>query len=168
MHKLILFVLMFVLSGTLSAEPRRILLDDGTEIVGEIVAFKNGSYTIRSATLGTLTVSDRQVKQISSVRSGSPASSSSNHSQNNSPLETGKSALQSSQVQAIQQQLASDSSMVQRILALQSSPEMQAVLADPEVMAAVQRFDFEALANHPKIKRLMNNQDIQAITREAN
>jgi hypothetical protein len=168
MHKLIFFVLLLAVVSAVSAEPRRILLDDGTTIVGEIIAFKNGSYTIRSTTLGTLTVSDRQVKQISSVSSGSSTASGTNYARENTPLESGKSALQSGQVQAIQQRLTSDSTMVQRILALQSSPEVQAVLADPEVMAAVQRFDFEALANHPKIKRLMNNQSIQAITREAN
>ena len=141
-----------------SADQKLIKLTDGTEIVGEIISMQNGSYTIRSNSLGTLTVSDRQVQQISSLVSG-PASS---------PVDTGKSALQNGQVQAIQQQLTSDSSMVQRILALQSSPEMQAVLSDPEVMAAVQRLDFEALQNHPKIKRLMSNQKIQAITKGAN
>ncbi|MFT6016746.1 MAG: hypothetical protein ACJAX5_002736 [Patiriisocius sp.] len=41
-----------------AAELSRILLNDGTEIVGELVSLQNGSYTFRSKTLGTLKVSD--------------------------------------------------------------------------------------------------------------
>lgn len=153
--------MLITLVPAVTAEPRRILLQDGTEIVGEIVSMTNGSYTIRSRTLGTLTISDRQVRQISSVNEAP-----SDHASR--PVDSGKTALQSSQVQAIQQQLTSDSAMIQQIMALQSSPEMQAVLSDPEVMAAVQRLDFEALASHPKIRRLMNTQGIQSITRQTN
>ncbi len=134
---------LITLSFFVVAEPRRILLDDGTEIVGEIISMQNGAYTIRSNTLGTLTISDRQVKQITSLGQEPDKASS--------PISSGQNAFQNSQVQAIQQQLTGDSATIQRIMALQSSPEMQAVLSDPEVMAAVQRADFDALANHPKI-----------------
>ncbi len=155
-----LYCLALFASTVTHAEVRRIVLQDGTEIVGEIISMSNGSYTIRSQTLGTLTVSDRQVKQISSVGGFAP-------SQGN-PLQSGQSALGQGQVQSIQNRLASDSAMLERIMALQSSPEMKAVLSDPEVMAAIERFDFNALANHPKIKRLMNNQSVQSITKGVN
>lgn len=164
MKNSILLVFLLLAAQFATADQKLIKLNDGTEIVGEIVSMRNGSYTIRSNSLGTLTISDRQVQQISALTGGTGGLGS----QASSPVETGKSALQNGQVQAIQQQLTSDSTMVQRILALQSSPEMQAVLSDPEVMAAVQRLDFEALQNHPKIKRLMSNQKIQAITKGTN
>ena len=58
--------------------------------------------------------------------------------------------------------------MLQQIMALQNSPEMKAVLSDPEVMSAIERLDFDTLANHPKIVRLMNNQGVKSITNRVN
>ena len=146
------------------ADSRRILLQDGTEIVGEILSMEQGSYTIRTQALGTLRIADRQIKQISNLGSdlATKATSSGN------PLETGKMSLHQGQIQAIQNRLTGDSAMLQRIMSLQSSPEMKAVLSDPEVMAAIQRFDFEALSKHPKIKALMNNQSVQSLTDSVN
>ncbi|MFT5927548.1 MAG: hypothetical protein ACI805_000663 [Candidatus Azotimanducaceae bacterium] len=53
---------------------------------------------------------------------------------------------------------------VQQILQLQSDPDMQAVLPDPEVIALIQRIDFQGLATHPKIQKLMNNRKVQSIS----
>ena len=140
----------------------RILLNDGTEIVGEVLSMQNGSYTIRSTTLGTLKISDRQVRQITSTPGGNSSISSAN------PVDSAKGMMNGQQVQSIQKSLMGDSAMLQRIMSLQSSPEMKAVLADPEVMQAIQNFDLDTLANHPKIKRLMNNQKVRAISSEVN
>ncbi len=156
----LLTFLCFAVSQTACAENRRITLQDGTEIVGELLALKNGSYTIRSKTLGTLTVSERQVASISSLGHGK--------SSQKSPVQSAATALQGGQMESIQQSLLNDSTMVQRIMQLQSNPDIQAVLSDPEVMAAIQSLDFDTLTNHPKIKKLMANREIQAISKGAN
>ena len=156
---LALTLLSLVVSPAAWAPPSRILLNDGTEIVGELVSLNNGSYTIRSKTLGTLKISERQVSRISSM--GATAATV-------SPVESAKSVIDTSTMQSIQQRLMGDASMVQQIMALQSNPDMQAVLSDPEIMAAIQRLDFDTLTSHPKIRKLTQNRDVQAISGSVN
>jgi hypothetical protein len=148
-----------VFSTAITADQRRILLEDGTELVGEILSMRNGSYTIRTKTLGTLTVSDRQIRQMTS-RSNPSSNAVTSGSSLGNPSQLG--------VQALQERMSSDRSMLQQIMALQNSPEMKAVLSDPEVMSAIERLDFDTLANHPKIVRLMNNQGVKSITNRVN
>lgn len=148
-----------IFSAAAWAEPSRIQLNDGSEIVGELVSLHNGSYTIRSKTLGTLKISERQVSRISSMGARAAAVS---------PVESAKSTMDTSTMQSIQQRLMGDASMVQQIMSLQSNPDMQAVLSDPEIMAAIQRLDFDALTNNPKIRKLMQNRDVQAISGSVN
>lgn len=143
-----------------AAEPSRILLNDGTEIVGELVSLQNGSYTIHSKTLGTLKVSDAQVASISSMGA--------NRSATVGAIDSAKSAMNAGQMQSIQQSLLGNADMVQQIMQLQSDPDMQAVLSDPEVLALIQRMDFQALATHPKILKLMSNRKVQSISGAVN
>ena len=138
----------------LAAEQRLIEFEDGSRILGEVVAYEHGSYTIRSEALGRFTVSDRQVRSISKPTRGSQSSSTHpTQGASTNPVTSGGSALNQSRIQTIQQTLAGDAAMLQNIMALQSSPEMQAVLSDPEVMAAVKRFvrnktKFNIIDNH--------------------
>jgi hypothetical protein len=70
------------------------------------------------------------------------------------------SLMLAGQMQSIQQRLLGNTDMVQQIMQLQSDPDMLAVLPDPEVMALIQRMDFQGLATHPKIQKLMNNRKV--------
>lgn len=175
MKKLIsisLFILSVGLLPSAAADSRRILLDDGTELVGEILRVENGSYTIKTRTLGTLTVSERQIQSITRPGATVGSATQNSHASSQNPVVSGGTAVQGGQgrssVQALQQRLVSDGNLMQQIMALQSTPEMQAVLSDPEVMAAIERMDFQTLANHPKIKRLMSNQTVRSISNSVN
>lgn len=161
-----LLLLSLLLPLSASAEPRRIVLTDGTEIVGELLSLKNGSYTIKSKTLGTLTVSERQVASISSL--GAPTAGNAVTGPVTNPLDSAKQSMASGQMQSIQQSLMNNSDMMQSIMILQSNPDMQAVLADPEVMAAIQSLDFETLMTHPKIVKLLQNSEVKSITDSVN
>ena len=66
-------------------------------------------------------------------------------------------------LEAIQSRLMGNESAMAIILGLQNSPDMQAILSDPEVMSAVQRLDFEVLKNNPKIQRLINNAEVKKL-----
>ncbi|MFT6016745.1 MAG: hypothetical protein ACI809_002514 [Candidatus Azotimanducaceae bacterium] len=68
------------------------------------------------------------------------------------------------QIRSIQQRLLGNTNTVQQILQLRFDPDMQAVLPDPEVIALIQRIDFQGLATHPKIQKLMNNRKVQSIS----
>jgi len=139
------------------AESKLILLEDGTEIVGELVSLANGTYTIRTQSLGTIRVSERQVSKITSVNSN-----------RSNPVRSATSSLAGNQVQSIQQRLMGNGDTMRKIMALQTSPEVKAILSDPEIMSAIQNFDLESLRNNPKIQKLMNNGEVKSITGAVN
>lgn len=133
-----------------SAEERVIELTDGSRIRGEIVSMENGSYTIRTGSLGTIKLSSSQIKGITSA-SQPPATPSDG------------SSAQGSAIESLQSRIVNNTELMRRILALQNDPRMQAVLSDPELMQAVQRFDLETLSSSPKIKALMNDPTVKEI-----
>lgn len=139
---------------------RVIVLKDGSRIRGEIVSVENGLYRIDSESLGTIFLGSNQIESILSA-SASTASE---------PALTVHSAvgIQSavgtqSAMQSIQSTIMNNPGIMGTIMELQNDPQIQAVLADPEVMKAIQSFDFEALANNPRIKALMNNSKVRHI-----
>lgn len=161
----LMFISLFVVGLANAAEIREIHLDDGSSIVGEVVSVENGSYVISTKSLGTVTLASGQIKSISRV--GAAANSASQQSDYGSPaLNSTNAAPQSglqSSIQQIQSSISSNASLMSSIMQMQDSPEMQAVLSDPELMSAIQRFDIEAIQSHPKIIRLMNSRDMQQI-----
>jgi hypothetical protein len=126
---------------------RVIVLKDGSRIHGEIISVENDLYRIESDSMGTILLGSNQIQSIlSSQESGSqPAEGS------------------QSQMEQIQSSMMSNPDVMSSIFELQNDPAMQAVLADPEVMRAIQSFDLEALARNPKIKALMNDPRLKRI-----
>ena len=61
------------------------------------------------------------------------------------------------------QQILGDEQTMALILALQSDPEMQALLNDPAVLSAVQSGDLNALTTNPKFLKLLENQKVKEI-----
>ena len=154
MRTFIMSLLLLCCSARALAAPQVIELSDGSRIRGEVVSLEGGVYTIVTETLGTITLRSSQIVNIGQqvalpATPPSPASGA---------LTPASGALQS-----IQANIASNPSLMAQILRLQTDPAMQAVLSDPEIMRAVQSFDFEALANNPKIKALMENPTMQQI-----
>jgi hypothetical protein len=126
------------------------VLKDGSRIRGEIISVENGLYRIESDSMGTILLGGNQIQSIiSAEESGSQSAEGS-----------------LSQLQSIQSTIMSNPGIMGSIVELQNDPQMQAVLADPEVMKAIQSFDFEALARNPRIKALMNNPSVKRIQGE--
>jgi hypothetical protein len=67
-------------------------------------------------------------------------------------------------MEQLQSSLLANGDTVKLIMSLQNDPGVKAILSDREIMAAIQRGDYESLANNPKIKRLMNKAEIKQIT----
>ncbi len=135
---------------------RVIVLKDGSRIRGEIISVEDGLYRIESDSMGTILLGSNQIQSIlfgsSSEESGSL------------PAEGSLSAEGSqSRLQSIQSTIMSNPGIMSSIVELQNDPQMQAVLADPEVMRAIQNFNLEALARNPRIKALMNNPKVKRI-----
>lgn len=137
-----------------SASEQIITLSDGSRIRGEIVGMQGGKYSIKTNSLGLVQVDAERVASISAAdavaaqrqpRAATPASSTSDA------------------VQRIESTLATNPTLLGRILSLESDPDMQAALHDPEVMRAVQSFDLDALMKNPKFQALLSNPRIREI-----
>lgn len=143
-----------IVAGTLLLSSQvfgeEIVLEDGSRINGKVLSMTGGSYQVQTESMGVITIDKGKILSIS---------------QGSQPATSGTSAMQMGQsaVQNLQTSIASDQGLMTSILQLQSDPDMQAVLSDPELMRAVQTFDLQTLQNHPKIKKLMNNSSAQSI-----
>lgn len=183
MKKLLISCLLCMLPfGQTIAQDRLVVLKDGSQIQGKIVSYEDGIYVIRSSSLGELELADHQVQSISTLTSttasssratrapavshvgisSSTASSARDRTEIN-PIKTAERSLLSGSLGQIQAQIASDPGIMASIVQLQSDPEMQALLADPVVMRAIQQFDLDALARNPRIQKLMRSQKFKQI-----
>ena len=140
-----------------AAEMNEIELKDGSQIHAEIVALDGNNFTLRSDTLGTFQV-DRS--QIVSIRQKSRQSASSTEIK-------GAAALANDQIKSIQEKMASDKDILDKILSLQDDPDIKAVLEDPEIMKAVASADLSALMANPKFMKLLNKPELQGLAKNS-
>ncbi len=145
------FMLAGALVASFSVSAEQIVLQDGSRINGKILSMTGGSYQVQTDSMGVITIDKSKINSISQS-GGQPTMS------NDAAMQAGQSAVQS-----LQTTIAGDQGLMTSILQLQSDPDMQAVLSDPELMRAVQSFDLQTLQNHPKIKKLMTNSRVQSI-----
>ena len=142
-------IAIIVLSFNAFAE-MEIILKDGSRILGEVLSMQNGLYEIRTESMGTIHVGSGQIQSLTTV--GVPITSDS------SSADTSQSAVDS-----IKSSMVNSPGVMSMIMELQNDPQMKAVLADPEIMRAVQNLDLQTLSNNPKIKALMDNSKIKRV-----
>lgn len=130
-----------------------IVLRDGSRIRGEVLSMQNGLYSIRTESMGTIQLGSRQIQSITSLGVPVPG---------DSPM-ADTSASSKAAVDSIKSGIVNNPGVLSIIMALQNDPQMKAILADPEIMQAVQNLDLQALGNNPKIKALMNNAQVKRI-----
>ncbi|MRR57303.1 MAG: hypothetical protein EG824_03705 [Deltaproteobacteria bacterium] len=76
--------------------------------------------------------------------------------------ESPKSGL-NEQVSVIQEKMLNDPELMGLVLALQSDPEVQALLNDPSVLNAISSGDITALTGNPRVMRLLENARVKEI-----
>ncbi len=140
-----LFPMIFAVASMPGSAGSQIELVDGTAINGEVISLSNGSYIIHSATLGRIEVPESSVRTI---RSGGEKASGSTYN---------------AEFQSIQQRIASSPELMQMVVELQSDPELQAAMNDPELMKLVMSGNYDALRSDPRILRLLSSPSMQAI-----
>jgi len=146
------FVFLLLANTSLPAgELQSITLHDGSTVNAEVLSLNKGVYRLKSPTLGNVSVNAGDVRAIQSIRD---ASAPTRNNQTRLPAD----------IEQIQSSLLANGDTVNLIMALQNNASVKAVLADTDIMAAIQRGDFEFLANNPKIKKLMNNAELKHIT----
>jgi|AntAceMinimDraft_1070359.scaffolds.fasta_scaffold35033_1 hypothetical protein len=152
---------LMLLAAFTAADERVLVLQDGSQIRGELISYEQGTYTVQTESLGTIKLSDRQVEQVLSSKELAPkvTTSAVDNTLAGTPPSTGGSAS----IEALQSAIMSSPSLMSSIMALQSDPQVQALLADPEVLRAVQSLDFDALSRNSKIQALMQNPQVKAL-----
>ncbi|MBW2177122.1 MAG: hypothetical protein JRH03_09275 [Deltaproteobacteria bacterium] len=121
-----------------AGEISTIELSDGSVISGEVVSFDGNVWTIQSGSMGTLKIDGSKVVSIRSKTT---------------PSQTQQSIMANEQIMTM-------------IMNLQTDPEIQAILKDPEIMKAVNAGDVNALLFNPKFIKFMENTKIRDITKE--
>lgn len=136
-----------------------LVLKDGAVIHGEIKTLRDDVYTIDTESLGTVRVRTQDIRTIDHSGESSAALSVGAPTSNATPAKP--------DLEAIQLQVAENPDLLSMIQGLKNDSEMQAVLADPEIMSAVAAGDYAALMNHPKIIALTNNAKVREVIEAA-
>lgn len=134
-----------------AGELQDIRLRDGSVIRAEIVGLKNGVYTLRSPSLGTM-----RIEQGNVVGTGRGAGRGTGSSATPGP---------SQQIDRMRNEFQTDPKTMQRILSLKQDPAMRRLLNDPKVMDAIRRGDLNSLAVNPDIKKLMGHPVVRDLLR---
>ncbi|MCZ6504163.1 MAG: hypothetical protein O6945_16825 [Gammaproteobacteria bacterium] len=145
-------IAIIVLSFNAFAE-MEILLKDGSRIRGEVQSMQNELYEIRTESMGTIQLDSSQIQSMTTVGVLIPGDSSS----------ADTSVLSQTAVDSVKSSIVNSPGVMSMIMELQNDPQIKAVLADPEIMRAVQNLDLQTLSNNPKIKALMDNSKIKRI-----
>ena len=69
-------------------------------------------------------------------------------------------------LQAVRSRLTQNPDLLSLIQGLQNDPEVQAVLADPEIMSAICAGNYAPLMNHPMIIALTRNAKVREVIDE--
>lgn len=147
--KLILLGILLCLSSSAFADEIVLKLKDGSLVRGELISFSDGTYTLKSPSLGVLKIKSESVGSM--------------ESSNNVVSNGGAGSNVQNKLTDIKTRLTQDKDAMSMIMSLQNSPDIQAILSDAEIMQAIQTMNIEALENNPKIKRLMDNAQMKAI-----
>ena len=138
----------------LAGQVQEIELADGSVISGEILSLNGGTYTLRSGSLGTITIPQSNVRTIR------PRSATNARTQSRSPSHNPVSG----QIQDMQHMMTGDADIMSMILSLQDDPDLQRILEDPALMDAVRSGDIKTLEANPQFRRLLRNPTIRDIT----
>ena len=116
---------------------------DGSIITGEIISFSEGTFILKSETLGTIRIEEAKIRTIRTRK------------------KTG--GVSGDEVRALQEKMMDNEEIFAMILSLQNDPEFLAILQDPEIMSAISSGDFNALLSNQNFLKLLENSTIQDI-----
>jgi hypothetical protein len=151
------FVLLAFLSGTAgTGKSTEIQLIDGSVISGEIISFKEGVYTLRSNSLGSIIIDESQITMIRMDSQGATA---------REPLNASNESIDNT-IQSLQKSMFQNPQIMEMIQALQNDPEIQSLIQDEGIIGALSAGDINNLMANPELIKLLENPSIQQIQKE--
>ena len=127
------------------ADTKIIILKDGSQVKGELIAVKDGTYTVKTDLMGEVNVSADQVTSISALEAAATAP-----------------AMRQT-IEATQQKLMTDPAVMAEIQAMAQDPQIVQLLSDPGLVKAVVSKDVQSLQNNPNGQALINNPKMRAL-----
>ena len=149
----ITLALMICNYGVFAGDPMHIELNDGSVIIGKIISFEDGVYTIRSDTVGTINIDESRIRIIRSTSAAKYSEGSTKQS----------GAQINQQVEVIKKQMMSDEEIMQTILSLNSDPQFQEIMKDPEILNAINSGDIDTLKSNQNFMDLLNHEKVGQI-----
>lgn len=138
-----LFVLSISTQAALAGEIREIELNDGSVITGEVLSLANGTYTIKSDSLGTVKIEERKIRAIRS--------------------RTWAQSKGDTQANSLTDRMMNDKEIMSIIQGLQNDADFQKILADPEIVKAVESNDLTTLLSKPEFLKLLDKTAVKEI-----
>lgn len=150
-----LFLLPFLISAWAHAAPvQYIEFSDGSRVRAEVISLDEGTYTLRSETLGEIRIPADRINSISTRGLASTTTAPGLSSQ--------------TQINSMRELLLQDPNAMANIQSLQNDPLVKDILNDEAAMRAINSGDFETLINDPRIKSLMEHSTVREITQGGN
>lgn len=162
---LAIVTILLLTTTSAKAETAAIHLNDGTTVRGEVIGLKDGSYQIRSSSLGTLNIPQSKIKLVEF----NPATGlSSTVTEPTGPTESSaaNSGVNPAALASITSRLQNSPEILNNITSLAEDPDIMSIVQDPEIQRLIQAGDYTSLMSNPKMQRLMSNSKIKNITRQ--
>ena len=134
-------------------------LVDGGVILGEIISHNNGTYVVRSNSLGTLRVKESEIRVMRFESHGSNGTEK-------KKIVGGLRKGVSPEIESLQKSMMDDKEVMGHVMSLQKDPKMQELLKDPAFMKAINSGDISTLMANPKFIELLNNPEIRKIQKK--
>jgi hypothetical protein len=143
-----------------AADPMRILLKDGSVVTGELVAVQSGRLVVKSTSLGLVEIDQTRVASMAplALAAKTPAPA---------PASPAPSGPNKDVAAAVQSLMATDPEALSQLSKLKESALMKEILSDPDLMAKISAGDYAALAEDPRIKKLLEDETIRSLTKRA-
>jgi hypothetical protein len=156
---ILLLILLFILSTpAFAADSKVITLQDGSKIKGNVIGMDNGSYVVETPSMGQVHIPDNNVASITA------ASSAEIQEQAPSAQDSVPSNITATpEFKSMQAQMMSNPEVMGDIQKLIQDPDVMAVMADPSFIAAIQSGNTASLQSDPRLKRLSDNPNVQAL-----
>lgn len=152
---LCVFMLLLITNPVAGGELCEMELHDGSTLTGEITAFQNGVYTLKSGSLGTMEVRESQIRTIRMNKTKGTAGGKAETAHNLMDAHAGLGDLQT--------QMMNNEEVMGIIRSLQHDPEFKKILEDPDVVKAVNAGDIASLLANPQFMKLLQNPAVQEI-----
>ena len=149
-------LIIFLLGNTVASQVAQVQLIDGSVISGQVISFKEGFYTLRSDSLGTMTIDESQIQLIRMDPSGTDPWS---------PAGTKNDSIKRT-MQSIQESIANDPQIMELIRTLQNDPAIEALIQDETIMDDLNAGNINGLMANPEFIKLFENPSIQQIQKE--